>query len=113
MSNASPRPLYRPTRRDHHMGKAWVATQCFKRSYGLVSCMYKTQTNVWELYKTRCHLNARVNLRGIACGCGCAKAPLAPPVRHGSVGAPPNFSPTFPQKGKAWIFPHFFCNFVN
>ena len=80
------------------MAKAWVATQCFRRSYGFVSCVYKTQTNVWELDKTRCHLNARVNLRGIAQACGCAKAPLAPPGPAWVGGDLPKLFPNFSTK---------------
>ena len=98
MSNASASHQKAPRRRDHPMGKAWVATQCFRRSYGFVSCVYKTQTNVWELDKTRCHLNARVSLRGIACGCGCAKAPLAPPGPAWVGGGLPKLFPSFSTK---------------
>ena len=60
-------------------GEARVATQCSKRSYGLLVRLSQTQTNVWELDRASRHLNARVVARGVALERRLREAPLCPP----------------------------------
>jgi hypothetical protein len=113
MSKASARPLIGPTSHDHHKVEPRVAMHCVKRSYGFVSCMSRTQTNVWALYRVpsvcaargvsdvsprgRGRHNARVNARVIASArlrCD-ARPPFPPPPYRSVSGGLPQFFPTF------------------
>lgn len=93
MTKASGRPLIGPRRRDRGSGKAWVATRVCKRSYGLLSRLDKSQTNVWELDRASRHhtrpLSPAVSRPGVAR----ARHPFAPPGLACVGGDLPQFFP--------------------
>ena len=117
MTRGSGRHLEGPTRRDLVVGEARVAIMASKRSYGLLSRLCQSQTNVWALY--RCQpcaqaggspsvsprialavgLGARLRDTGRDDGRGSREAPFPLPPTAGAAGVSPNFSPLFPQKG--------------
>lgn len=113
MTKASGRPLEGPTRRDRVVVEARVATKASKRSYGLLSRLCQSQTNVWALY--RCQpcaqaggspsVSPRIALAvGLGAGVrdtapvvarGMREAPFPLPPTGSAAGVPHNFSPTF------------------
>lgn len=95
MTKASARPLEGSTSHDLMAGEARVATRPSKRFYGLLACVYQTQTNVWELDRASRHLNARVVARGVALWRRPRKAPLCPPGPACTGGDLPQFFPHF------------------
>ena len=114
MTRGSGRHLEGATRRDQVEGEARVATRCFKRSYGLLSRLCQSQTNVWALY--RCQpcaqaggspsVSPRIALAvglgaggrdtGRDDGRGSREAPFPLPPTASAAGVRRNFSPTFP-----------------
>lgn len=113
MTKASGRHLEGSTRRDQVVVEARVATKASKRSYGLLSRLFQSQTNGWGLY--RCQPCAQaggspgVSRRsplavGLGAGVcdtapvvarGTREAPFPLPPTAGAAGVPHNFSPRF------------------